>query len=247
MSAWLDCKVATRRNWADGLMTLSLDAPIDVFEPGQWVNLALRVSGELVRRAYSLASAPEQNPEFYLSLVPNGALSPKLFELSPGDRIEVEKKAYGFFTLRWLPPAEELWLVATGTGLGPFIAILRSEEVWRRFRRIVPVHGVRESSHLGYRDEILERSRSFENKLTYIPVVSREPEQVSVLHGRVTTALASGELERAAGLTFSEERTHLMPCGNPAMIDEFSALSEARGLRRHRQRKPGHISAERYW
>jgi ferredoxin--NADP+ reductase len=246
MSAWLDCKVAARHDWAAGLMTLSLDAPIEPFEPGQWVNLALSLSGEPVRRAYSLASAPGQAPEFYLSLVPEGALSPKLFDLVPGDRIQIEKKAYGFFTLRWLPPAEELWLVATGTGLGPFISILRSDEVWQRFRRVIVVHGVREAAHLAYKDEILEHGRSFGEKLSYVPVLSREPDRAGVLHGRVTTALASGELERAAGVPIADH-SHLMLCGNPAMIDELTALLEARGMRRHRQRKPGHITTERYW
>ncbi len=247
MSAIAPCRVASRHDWAEGLMTLGLDTPIEPFEPGQWVNLALPVGGEMVRRAYSLASAPAERPEFYLSLIPDGALSPGLFALAPGDSIEIETTAYGFFTLRWVPPAEELWLVATGTGLAPFMSILRDEEVWERFRRLVLVHGVRESAHLGYRDEILERSKAHEEKLAYVAVVSREPQAKDALHGRVTTAFASGELERAAGIELSPERSHVMLCGNPEMITELTSLGESRGLLRHRQRKPGHITAERYW
>lgn len=228
-------------------MTITLDQAIEPFEPGQWVNLALEVSGEMVRRAYSIASAPGVPPEFYLSLVPSGALSPKLFDLKAGDRIDVENKAYGFFTLKWVPPAEELWMVATGTGLCPFLSILRSPEVWARYDKLVIVHGVREWSHLAYRDELAEMSRAHGNKLTWLPVLSREPERAGVVHGRITTALESGELERAVGLSLSEERTHLMLCGNPAMIDEVGKLLLARGLRRHRPRTPGHFTAERYW
>lgn len=246
MKAWLECKVAQRRDWAEGLMSITLDQPIEPFEPGQWVNLALSVSGERVRRAYSIASAPGVPPEFYLSLVPGGALTPKLFELQPGDRIEVEKKAYGFFTLKWVPPAAELWMVATGTGLCPFLSILRSNEVWERHEKLVIVHGVREWNHLAYREELAELSRAHGNRLTWVPVLSREPEREGVLHGRITTVLESGELERAA-LPFSEERTHLMLCGNPAMVDEVGKLLLARGLRRHRPRTPGHFTAERYW
>jgi ferredoxin--NADP+ reductase len=246
-AAWVEAKIASRRDWADGLMTIALDQAIEPFEPGQWVNLALSISGEMVRRAYSIASAPGVPPEFYLSLVPSGALSPKLFELQPGDRIDVEKKAYGFFTLKWVPPAKELWMVATGTGLCPFLSILRSPEVWERHEKLVVVHGVREWAHLAYRDELAEMSRAHDGRLTWVPVVSREPDRALVVHGRITTAVENGELERTAGIPFSEERTHLMLCGNPAMIEEVSQLLLARGLRRHRPRNPGHFTAERYW
>lgn len=246
IAAWQECKVAQRRDWADGLMSITLDQAIEPFEPGQWVNLALSLNGELVRRAYSIASASGVPPEFYLSLVPGGELTPELFELQPGGEIQVEKKAHGFFTLKWVPPAPELWMLATGTGLCPFLSILRSDEVWERHDKVVIVHGVREWNHLAYREELAELSRAHANRLTWIPVLSREPSRDGVIHGRITTALESGELERAA-LPFSEERTHLMLCGNPAMIEEVGKLLLARGLRRHRPRTPGHFTAERYW
>src|SRR5262245_13703034 len=126
MSGFIEGKIAVRRDWAPGLATLGLDAQLEPFAPGQFVNLALELDGQLVRRAYSLASAPGAPPEFYVNEVDGGAFTPALFRLQPGDRIWVEPKAQGFFSLDWLPPAEELWMVATGTGLAPFISMLRA-------------------------------------------------------------------------------------------------------------------------
>ncbi len=247
MSAWLDGLVSDRQDWADGLMTLRIDAEIEPFRAGQWLNLGLRVDGELVRRAYSLASAPGSPPEFYLTRVSTGSFTPRLFDLELGDEIAVERQPQGFFTLEYVPDVEELWMVATGTGLGPFIAMLRTNEPWERFKRIVLVHGVRTVEHLSYREELEERSKSHDARLTWVPVVSREPDAPSVVHGRVTSSLQDGELEKAAGLTLSPERSHVMLCGNPEMIADMTKLLEQREMRRHRKRRPGHISSENYW
>jgi len=244
--AWIDAPILDRREWTDGLVTLRFDAKLEPYQPGQWTNLALRIEGELVRRAYSLASAPGEPPELFLNLVPTGSFTPRLFGLGVGEKILIEKKPQGFFTLAWVPDADDLFLVATGTGLAPFVSILRDEEVWTRFRRIVLVHGVRESSQLAYQNEFAERAKAHENRLIWVPVVSREPAAENVLHGRVTSMLESGELEKFAGISLSD-RSHVMLCGNPEMIVDMTALLEARGLRRHRQRKPGHVTSEKFW
>jgi ferredoxin/flavodoxin---NADP+ reductase len=247
MSGFAQGIVLSRRDWAPGLVTLRIDAEIEPFSPGQFVNLGLYLDGQLERRAYSLASAPGQPPEFFMNRIDRGSFSPRVFSLAEGEPVLVEKKAQGFFTLAYVPPAEELWMVATATGLAPFIAMLRSEEPWERFRRIVVVHGVRQSSHLAYRDELADLSSARGGRLIWTPVVSREPEAAGVLHGRITSALDSGELERWTGLSLSAERSHVMLCGNPEMIREVMALLEARGLRKHRVRRPGQISTEKYW
>lgn len=241
MSAWLETVVAERREWAAGLVTLKLAGELEAFEAGQWANLSLDIDGTRERRAYSLASAPCAPPELFVALVPGGRFSPRLFELRAGAAISVERKPQGFFTLRWLPEARDLWLVATGTGLAPFVSMLRAGEVFQKFERVVLVHGVREPSHLAYRDELAK------TPTVSVPVVSRDPTAQGVLHGRVTTLLASGELERAAGLTLSPEHSHIMLCGNPEMITEMTTALDARGLRRHRQRRPGHVTVESYW
>lgn len=247
MQGWSAGHLIARRDWAPGLSTLTVEAEVEPWVPGQFVNLALEVGGNLERRSYSIASAPGGPLAFLVTEVAGGVLTPSLLRLAPGDRVFVEPKPQGFFTLKWLPPAAELWLVATGTGLGPFLAILASAEPWERFERIVLVHGVREAAHLAHRDELRALVEARAGRFSLVPVVSREPGTGAVLHGRVTTLLGDGSLERAAGVTLDPARSHLMLCGNPAMIEEMTTLLGARGLRKHRVRTPGHITIEKYW
>jgi ferredoxin--NADP+ reductase len=247
MNGWVGASLLARHDWADGLATFRFDAELEPFEPGQWLKIALTIEGERVSRAYSLASAPGQAPELFLNRVAEGVFTPALFQLAPGARVEIQTKAQGFFTPKWLPPAEDLWMVATGTGLAPYISWLRIASTWESFRRIVVVHGVRSASQLAYRDEIHEHARKHDERLTWVPVVSREPEAPDVVHGRVTSALESGELEDRAGLALDAARSHVLLCGNPEMIREMTELLARRGLVRHRQRKPGHVTAESFW
>lgn len=246
MTGFADGRISARRDWAPGLTTLTVDATIQPHQPGQFVNLGLEHGAELVRRSYSIASAPGAPLEFYLKEVPAGALTPELVHLPIGARVLVEQKPQGFFTLDYVPPCRDMWFVATGTGLGPFIAMLRSPEVWRRFERIVVVHGVRSVEQLAYAEELAGLAAAHAGRFTRVPVVSGGVPGVA-LPGRVTTAFADGSLEARAGFELDPERSHLMLCGNPDMILELTALLANRGLRKHRVRTPGHISAEKYW
>jgi ferredoxin/flavodoxin---NADP+ reductase len=252
MSGWTTCHVIDKREWAPGLVTLKLSDVALSFEPGQFVNLGLDIGGERVKRAYSMASAPGSAPEFYVSTLPDGAFSPQLVGLEVGQSVQLETSAQGFFALRWLPAeAKELWLVATGTGLGPFVSLWRSGSLFPRFERVVLVHGVREIAHLGYRVE-LEALTASEPRFSYLPVLSRAnaadvAKAQGALGGRITQVLQSGALEQRAGLALDAERSHLMLCGNPEMVKDVSALLGERGLRRHRTRAPGHITTEAYW
>ncbi|MFZ5890835.1 MAG: ferredoxin--NADP reductase [Myxococcota bacterium] len=247
MSGLVEGRVVRRHEWAKGLITLSIAADVRPFAPGQFFNLGLDAVEDPIRRAYSAASAPGADQlEFYLTEVNGGALTPRLFRLGENDRVLVDPNPQGFFTFAWLPPAAELWMVATGTGLGPFISMLRSGEASARFERVVVVHGVRHFAELGYRGELEALARESKGKIGYVPVVSRET-HTDAITGRITTAFTGGELERRAALAFTPERSHVMLCGNPGMIDEMLDLLAVRGLRRHRTRKPGHVTVERYW
>ncbi len=236
-----------KRTWAPGLATLTIDAAIEPFEPGQFVNLARDSEGDVLRRAYSLASPPGVPLSFLVTRVDDGAFTPFLLACEPGDRLLVERKPQGFFTLRYVPPAAELWLVATGTGLGPFLSILGAGEPFTRFERVVLVHGVREKAHFAHREELDALERAHTGNFSLVRAVSRGEPGDGALRGRVTTLLRSGELEGAAGLALTPERSHLMLCGNPAMTDEMIELLAPRGIVRHRVRKPGHITVEKYW
>ncbi len=238
-------KVIDRRDWADGLWSLTVEAAVEPHEPGQFLNIGLEIAGEPVRRAYSLASAPGAPIELYLVVVAGGALTPALFRLAPGDAIDIDPRPHGYFVPSELPAARDLWLIGTGTGLAPYLAMLRHGAVLARFERVILVHGVRLVEQLGYRDE-LEALAAARPGFRYLPALSRERRD-GLVHGRVTAALASGALERAAGVAFAPEASHVMLCGNPAMIAEMQQLLAARGLKKHRRREPGQITIEKYW
>jgi ferredoxin--NADP+ reductase len=245
--AWVESKIARRRVWADGLMSLTLEYTLPQFVPGQYVNLGLDLSGERQKRSYSIASGVGKPCEFYLSRVPGGAFTPTLFELGEQDTIWIDDRPLGFFTLKYVPDARQLWLFATGTGLGPFVSMLEGEEIWRRFSRIVLAHGVREVSHLGYSELLAAWARARPEQFAYVPLLTREAAPPGALHGRLPQLIESGELEASAGLRLEPEGTHVLLCGNPNMLSDVQTVLAARGLVKHRPRAPGHVSVESYW
>lgn len=226
-------------------MTMTL-AERAAFRPGQFMNLGLYLESGFVSRSYSLASAPGEPLEVLLARVGEGALTPALFELPLGAVVVLDPKPQGFFSFDYVPPHEELWLLATGTGLGPFLSMLRSGQAFDRAQRVILAHGTRGHAELAHREELEALVAARAGRFVYVPVLSREPHG-AVLQGRLTAVLPSGELEARAGATIEADRSHIMLCGNPAMIDEVTSLLVARGLRRHRQRTPGHITTEKYW
>ncbi|HVZ33868.1 MAG TPA: ferredoxin--NADP reductase [Polyangiaceae bacterium] len=244
---WVESKLVERRVWAEGLISVRLDRVLSAFAPGQFVNLGLDLGEERVKRSYSLSSAPGEPSEFYLTLVAGGVLTPALFELPIGASLWIDDRPLGFFTLEHVPASRQLWMLATGTGLGPFLAMLRSPQVWERFARIVLVHGVRQVAHLGYAEQLAIWARERASQFSYVPVVSREAAPNGALAGRLPQLIASGELERAAGLALEPAETHVLLCGNPDMIRDVAEQLEARGMHKHRPRKPGHYSFENYW
>lgn len=205
-----------------------------------------REGAEFVSRSYSLASAPGEPLEILLTCVADGALSPSLCALGPGARVWLDPKPQGFFTFDYVPPHRELWLLATGTGLGPFLSMLRSGAAFERAERVVLAHGVRGARELAHRAELEALASVRAPKFAYVPVLSRSAEP-NLLEGRITHVLASGALEARAGSLIGAGGSHVMLCGNPTMIEEVTSLLAERGLRRHRQRAPGQITTEKYW
>jgi ferredoxin--NADP+ reductase len=226
-------------------MTLRLAARA-TFRPGQFMNLGLHLPGGFVSRSYSLASSPGEPLEVLLARVGEGALTPALFELQEGSTLELDPKPQGFFTFDYVPPHRELWLLATGTGLGPFLSMLRSGQAFERAERVILVHGVRSSVELAHRQELEAMVAARGAAFRYLPVLSREG-AAGLPQGRLTAFLKTGELEGLADSEIKPDSAHFMLCGNPAMIDEAIAILAERGLRRHRQRTPGHITTEKYW
>jgi ferredoxin--NADP+ reductase len=233
--------VIENRHWTDTLFSLRVEGAQPRFEAGQFVRIALDINGERVARAFSFVNPPDDPVlEFYGVIVPEGPLSPRLAKLNPRDALYVAPNPAGFLVLSEVPDAETLWLVATGTGLAPFLSILRTGTPWRRFRNVVLVHAVRYPSELAYRELISA------TPARYVTFVSREPAPGS-LAGRIPAAIADGRLESAAGLPLTPQSSHVMLCGNPQMLRDATAALAARGMRKHRRRARGHITVESFW
>ncbi len=246
MSAWLEGRVLENRAWTQTLFSLRVQAPGLSFEAGQFVRIALDLGGERVARPFSFVNPPADPVlEFYGVIVPGGPLSPALARLQPGDVLHVADNPSGFLVLAEVPPAEDLWLIATGTGIAPFLSILRTEAPWQRYRRVILVHGVRHARELVYREVIDEVLRTRPGVFSYIRLVSRE-DAPQTLKGRIPAAIADGRLE-AAGGPISPERSQFMLCGNPDMLKDASAALAAKGLRKNRRRTPGQITVESFW
>jgi ferredoxin--NADP+ reductase len=238
---WLTSRVIENRHWTETLFSVRVAGAALGFEAGQFVRIALDINGERVARAFSFVNPPDDPVlEFYGVIVPQGPLSPRLAKLNAGDALYVAPNPAGFLVLREVPDAETLWLIATGTGLAPFLSLLRTETLWRRFRNVVLVHAVRYANELAYQELIRA------TPARYVAFVSREPAP-GALTGRIPAAIADGRLESAAGLPLTPQTSHVMLCGNPQMLRDATAALVARGMRKHRRRASGHITVESFW
>lgn len=243
MSKFLAGRVVENRHWTGTLFSLRVEAPRLAFEAGQFVRIGLE---ETLVRAFSFVNPP-QDPvlEFFGVVVPEGPLSPRLAQLRAGERLLVAANPAGFLVLNEVPDCETLWLVSTGTGLAPFLSILRTEAPWQRFRNVVLVHAARQARELVYREtieKVLQARRSFR----CVTFVSRESAPGS-LAGRIPAAMRDGRLEQAAGVALDAATSHVMLCGNPQMLRDATAALAERGMRKHRRRNPGHITVESFW
>ncbi|MCU7807404.1 MAG: ferredoxin--NADP reductase [Candidatus Thiodiazotropha sp. (ex Semelilucina semeliformis)] len=246
MEQWIEATVVEKRHWSDGLYSLRFQAPVEPFSAGQFTRLALEIDGERVARPYSFVNPPHDALlEVYFNEVLEGPLSPRLAALQPGDNLWITARPNGFFTLDQLPDSENLWMIDTGTALGVYLSILRTEKTWQRFRRLVLVHNVRTRDQLSYNDEIAALQATYGNHFHYLPITSRE-ESDGTLHGRILATLEDGRLERQAGLKLTADNSHVMLCGNMGMIREVSEALESRGMRKHRKKEPGHFTTEKY-
>jgi ferredoxin--NADP+ reductase len=243
---WTRGIIKRKKIWTEGLFTLGVAAPeVAEFEPGQFLQLGIEQGNGHLHRPYSVASPHGEVLEFFIVLVEEGRLTPRLWAMEVGSEIDVSMKAAGSFTLKHCPDASTLWLIATGTGLAPYIAMLRRNEAWERYERIVVVHGVRYGFDLAYQPELAAHKQKHGDRFDYVPAVSRQ-EVEGTLYGRITSRIRDGSLEESIQHKF-EEDCCVMMCGNPEMLNEAESLLGERGIRRHKRKEPGQIVVERYW
>jgi ferredoxin--NADP+ reductase len=266
----LNAVVQQRYEVAPGLMVLRVvpdgwDLPD--FKPGQFAVLGLppeapRCPGsdaeeappkpeKLIRRAYSIASSSvaREYLELYITLVRSGGLTPRLFALQPGDRVWLGPKITGNFTLDQAPQDTNLVLVATGTGLAPYMSMLRTMLHEAGDRKVTVFLGARHSWDLGYQSELLTMDR-LSPAFSYHSIISRpaeEPVPWGGPAGYVQDLWRDGLLERTWGFRPVPHNTSVFLCGNPAMIDDMVAILAEEGFREHSRNEPGEIFVERYW
>lgn len=223
------------------------------FRSGQFARLGVtKADGSVVWRAYSMVSSPyDEYLDFFSIVVPGGEFTSELSRLSEGDNLLIDRQAFGFLTLDRFVDGRDLWLLATGTGIAPFVSILQDFEAWERFDSIKLVYSVREAKELAYLDLIAgleqrEYLAHYAGKLQFIPVVTRKPHP-GALTERITTLIENGELEQAAGLALTPEHSRVMLCGNPQMIDDTRQVLKQRGLNLSLSRRPGQVAVENYW
>ena len=244
-------KVLSVHRWTPTLFSFTMTRPAHFkFTAGQFARIGLKVGEELVVRAYSVVSSPfDETLEFFSIVVPDGAFTSNLQHLKVGDELYLEKIPYGYLTLaRYQQPLpHDLWLLATGTGLAPFLSMLQDFDTWSKYQKINLIYSVRTAAELAYVDRIQEIAETFgegHNGFKFIPIITRDPS--APLHDRLPILIENGELEKSAGIELNPATSHVMLCGNPQMVDDTKEALKRRGLTMNR-RGEGNIAVENYW
>lgn len=246
MSQWVKGEIVEVIDWTPTLFSIKFKADIAPFKAGQYTKLSLQQGDKRIARAYSFVNPPSESiHEVLLVEVPGGNLSVPLHQLQVGDVLDVAYQANGFFVLDELPPCDTLWMISTGTAIGPFLSMLREGEVWQKVRQVILIHGVRQNADLYYREQF-EQLQQQRDGFTYVPLVTREKPELGC-QGRVTELIENKQLLTHLGYKQFPDNSHFMLCGNPEMVKQLSAQLQSMGYERHRRAKPGQITVEQYW
>ncbi len=252
MSAFNEEQVLSVHHWTDKLFSFTTTRDQSLrFLNGHFTMIGLKVNNKPLLRAYSIVSANyEEHLEFLSIKVPDGPLTSRLQHIQVGDTIIVGRKPTGTLVIDYLLPGKRLYLLSTGTGLAPFMSIIRDPETYEKFEQVVLVHGVREANELAYHDLLTTELPAHEllgdmvrDQLLYYPTVTREAYRNT---GRITTLMASGKLFTDLGVPAIDPAVdRVMICGSPGMLRDLKVLLEARGFDEGNTSTPGHFVIER--
>jgi ferredoxin--NADP+ reductase len=252
MSAFNEERVLSVHHWTDRLFSFTTTRDTSLrFSNGHFTMIGLRVNGKPLLRAYSIVSPNyEETLEFLSIKVQDGPLTSRLQHIQVGDTLIVGKKPTGTLLIDYLLPGKRLYLMGTGTGVAPFLSIIRDPETYEKFEQVILVHGVRDVNELAYHDYITQNLPKHEflgemisKQLLYYPTVTREAFRNQ---GRVTTALEAGLIAKAFDiplLNAAEDR--VMICGSPEMLRDLKTMMEVRGLKEGNTTTPGDFVIER--
>ena len=252
MSAFNEERVLSVHHWTDRLFSFTTTRDTSLrFSNGHFTMIGLRVNEKPLLRAYSIVSANyEEHLEFLSIKVPDGPLTSRLQHIQVGDSIVVGKKPTGTLLIDYLLPGKRLYMLSTGTGVAPFLSIIRDPETYEKFEQVVLVHGVREVKELAYHDYITQELPKHEflgemisQQLKYYPTVTREPFKHQ---GRVTTVIENGQMAANLGLpNLNPAEDRVMICGSPEMLRDLKHMMEERGFKEGNTTKPGDFVIER--
>ena len=252
MSAFLEERVLSVHHWTDRLFSFTTTRdPALRFSNGHFTMIGLKVDGKPLLRAYSIVSANyEEHLEFLSIKVPDGPLTSRLQHIQVGDTIVVGKKPTGTLLIDYLLPAKRLYLMSTGTGLAPFLSVIRDPETYEKFEEVILIHGVREVAELAYHDYLSEELPRHEilgemvsAQLKYYPTVTREAFRNQ---GRINELLDSGKLFADLGVPpLSPLEDRVMLCGSPEMLATLKELLEKRDFEEGNTTRPGDFVIER--
>ena len=272
--------VLSKTTWTPNLFSFTVSRPDSFkFTAGQFVRLGVNPSqlkyykqlsavadtddddeeldetlDEDIFRAYSIVSSPfDEVLEFFSIVIPDGAFTSQLQHLEVGDELLLNTMPFGFLTLaRYQKPLpKDLWLLATGTGLAPFLSMLQDLKTWEDYEHIILAYSARSTEELAYIDKIESLQEDFGSlvdnpaKLIFIPIVTREPVE-GALTERLPKLLLDGALQERAGIALDVDSTHVMLCGNPDMVEDTKETLKSLGLVMNR-RGEGNIAVENYW
>ncbi|ABM30833.1 ferredoxin--NADP reductase [Paracidovorax citrulli] len=252
MSAFNEERVLSVHHWTDRLFSFTTTRDTSLrFSNGHFTMIGLKVDGKPLLRAYSIASANyEEHLEFLSIKVPDGPLTSRLQNIQVGDSIVVGRKPTGTLLIDYLLPAKRLYLISTGTGLAPFLSVIRDPDTYEKFEEVVLVHGVRQVNELAYHDFITQELPKHEflgemvaKQLKYYPTVTREPFRNQ---GRINDLIENGKLFTDLGVPPLDPLVdRVMLCGSPEMLASLKAILEKRDFEEGNTTKPGDFVIER--
>jgi ferredoxin/flavodoxin---NADP+ reductase len=256
MTDWVKGVVADCSHWTNNLFSLRIEADVSPFEAGQYTWLApgsvdeTGIAGSA--QPYSILSAPDERAlEFFFYTRADGDLSKQLSGVNAGDQLWVKRAAAGTLTLSQVRSSDILCLLATGTGVSPFLSMLKTPEPFLRFNKVVLVYAVRHNQDLRYRELFSELTTRYPGRFKLIAFVSRETPSAHLMpfaiHGHIPESLQNGTLEAVLDLDFSPQGTQFMLCGNPGMVKDAVSVLQQRGFADNKPALSGQLTYEAYW
>lgn len=248
-------KVLTTEKVDDRLVFMTVEKPTNLtYKPGQFVRCAIPLveeptsDADFIARPYSMASHPSDDVlAFYIAKLPDGEMSPQMFNLNAGDTVYVDDTAWGMMTDMRLAKGETLFLIASGTGLASFLSFMK-DDLWSRYERVIVVHSVRKNIDHVLTDRFNELARGHENAFDFVSITTREP-NVSKINGfneRLPALIESGEFEKNLNVELTPEKARVILCGNPEFVTAVKGVLKQRGFSAPRRGQMGTLVSETY-